>query len=104
MNSEHQQLQPEERLAIASQHLQGLSIRTTIRILGRSPATVSREFTSIASPDGYACLPGESVQRRSTRQIPHETIYAQKENPSGVRPSTSSRTASCPVIIACDAP
>ena len=45
MNSEHQQLQPEERLAIASQNPQGLSIQATALILGRSPATVSRELT-----------------------------------------------------------
>ncbi|WP_408164137.1 helix-turn-helix domain-containing protein [Caballeronia jiangsuensis] len=41
--TQYQQLQPEERLTIASLHLQGSSIRTMARILGRSPASVSRE-------------------------------------------------------------
>ncbi|SAL08076.1 integrase catalytic subunit [Caballeronia arationis] len=41
----YQQLQPEERLAIASLRLQDVSIRAMARILGRSPATVSRELT-----------------------------------------------------------
>ncbi|MDR5755232.1 helix-turn-helix domain-containing protein, partial [Caballeronia sp. LZ024] len=35
----YQQLQPEERLTIASLHLQGSSIRAMARILRRSPAT-----------------------------------------------------------------
>ncbi|OTP66211.1 Mobile element protein [Caballeronia sordidicola] len=33
----YQQLQPEERLTIASLHLQGSSMRAMARILGRSP-------------------------------------------------------------------
>ena len=45
----YQQLQPEERLTIASLHLQGSSIRAMARILGRSPATVSRELTRNSS-------------------------------------------------------
>uniref|UniRef100_UPI0035B50E0C helix-turn-helix domain-containing protein n=1 Tax=Caballeronia terrestris TaxID=1226301 RepID=UPI0035B50E0C len=36
----YQQLQPEERLAIASLRLQDVSIRAMALILGRSPATV----------------------------------------------------------------
>jgi hypothetical protein len=37
----YQQLQPEERFAIASLRLQDVSIRPVARVLGRSPATVS---------------------------------------------------------------
>jgi IS30 family transposase len=40
----YQQLQPEERLTIASLHLQGSSMRAMARILGRLPGTVSREL------------------------------------------------------------
>ncbi|WP_175233539.1 helix-turn-helix domain-containing protein, partial [Paraburkholderia humisilvae] len=43
--TQYKQLQREERLTIASLHLQGSSIRAMARILGRSPATVSRELT-----------------------------------------------------------
>ncbi|BAO92935.1 mobile element protein (plasmid) [Caballeronia cordobensis] len=42
----YQQLQPEERLAIASLRLQDVSIRAMARMLGRSPSTVSRELTN----------------------------------------------------------
>ena len=44
MEKQYQQLQPEERLTIASMHLQGSSMRAMARMLGRSPATVSREL------------------------------------------------------------
>jgi IS30 family transposase len=49
MEKKYQQLQPEERLTIASLHLQGSSMRAMARMLGRSPATVSRE---LAHADG----------------------------------------------------
>lgn len=46
MEKQYQQLQPEERLTIASMHLRGSSMRAMARMLGRSPATVSRELAS----------------------------------------------------------
>jgi IS30 family transposase len=58
----YRQLQPEERLAIASLRLEDMSIRAMARILGRSPATVSRELTR-----NYPTDP--------TQQVSHETIY-----------------------------
>ena len=68
----YQQLQPEERLAIASLRLQDVSIRAMARILGRSPATVSRELTRNSSPAGYASVPAEalSAARRSAGRRP----------------------------------
>jgi hypothetical protein len=70
--NQYQQLQPEERLTIASLHLQGSSIRAMARILGRSPATVSRELTRNSSAVGYASLPAQalSVARRSAGRRP----------------------------------
>jgi IS30 family transposase len=70
--TQYQQLQPEERLIIASLHLQGSSIRAMARILGRSPATVSRELTRNSSPAGYASVPAEalSAARRSAGRRP----------------------------------
>ncbi len=68
----YQQLQPEERLTIASLLLQGSSIRAMARILGRSPATVSRELARNSSPAGYASVPAEalSTARRSAGRRP----------------------------------
>jgi IS30 family transposase len=70
--TQYQQLQPEERLTIASLHLQGSSIRAMARILGRSPATVSRELRRNGSPAGYASVPAEalSAARRSAGRRP----------------------------------
>jgi Helix-turn-helix domain len=70
--TQYQQLQPEERQTIASLHLQGSSIRAMARILGRSPATVSRELTRNSSAVGYASVPAKtlSVARRSAGRRP----------------------------------
>src|SRR5258707_1286271 len=68
----YQQLQPEERLAIASLRLQDVSIRAMALILGRSPATVSRELMRNSSATGYASVPAEarSTARRSAGRRP----------------------------------
>jgi transposase, IS30 family len=70
--TQYKQLQPEERLTIASLHLQGSSIRAMARILGRSPATVSRELTRNSCSAGYASVPAEtlSAARRSAGRRP----------------------------------
>jgi len=70
--TQYQQLQPEERLTIASLHLQGSSIRAMARILGRSPATVSRELRRNGSPAGYASVPAQalSAARRNAGRRP----------------------------------
>ena len=70
--TQYKQLQPEERLTIASLHLQGSSIRAMARILGRSPATVSRELTRNSCPAGYASVPAETLRaaRRSAGRRP----------------------------------
>jgi len=67
----YQQLQPEERLTIASLHLQGSSMRAMARILGRSPGTISRELMRNSSPVGYASVPAAalcSARRSASRQ------------------------------------
>jgi IS30 family transposase len=68
----YQQLQPEERLTIASMRLQGSSIRAMARILGRSPATISRELARNSSPVGYASMPAHalSIERRAAARRP----------------------------------
>jgi IS30 family transposase len=50
MEKQYQQLQPEERLTIASMHLQGSSMRAMARMLGRSPATVSGKPPALRCP------------------------------------------------------
>jgi len=72
MEKQYQQLQPEERLTIASMHLQGSSMRAMARMLGRSPATVSRELARNCRFDSYASMPAQalSVARRIAGRPP----------------------------------
>ena len=70
----YQQLQPEERLVIASLRLQDVSIRAMARILGRSAATVSRELSRNSSAVGYSSQPAQalSVARRTAGRRPNK--------------------------------
>ena len=61
MERQYQQLQPEERLTIASMHLQGSSMRAMARMLGRSPAAVSRELARNCRFDSYASMPAQAL-------------------------------------------
>ncbi|CAG4911961.1 IS30 family transposase IS1086 [Paraburkholderia saeva] len=72
MEKQYQQLQPEERLTIASMHLQGSSMRAMARMLGRSPATVSRELARNCRFENYASIPAPalSVARRIAARPP----------------------------------
>lgn len=69
----YQQLQPEERMTIASLRQQGASVRAMARTLGRSPGTVSRELARNSSPElGYASATAQalSMQRREAARRP----------------------------------
>src|SRR5476651_2452383 len=70
----YQQLQPEERLVIASLRLQDVSIRAMARILGRSAATVSRELSRNSSAVGYSSQPAQalSLARRNAGRGPNK--------------------------------
>lgn len=58
----YQQLQPEERMTIASMRQQGSSVRAMARTLGRSAATVSRELARNTCPAvGYASAPAQAL-------------------------------------------
>src|SRR6202051_2284131 len=60
----YQQLQPEERMTIASMKQQGSSVRAMARTLGRSASTVSRELTrNTCSVVGYAAAPPQALSR-----------------------------------------
>jgi len=70
----YQQLQPEERMTIASMKQQGSSVRAMARTLGRSASTVSRELTrNTCSAVGYASAPAQSlstIRREVARPCP----------------------------------
>ncbi|WP_131542648.1 helix-turn-helix domain-containing protein, partial [Paraburkholderia hospita] len=70
----YQQLQPEERMTIASMKQQGSSVRAMARILGRPASTVSRELTrNTCSAVGYASAPAQSLstsRREAARPCP----------------------------------
>ena len=60
----YQQLQYEERIAIASFQAQGLSIRAMARILKRAASTISREMLRNAPSGTYSCT---FAQKRRNR-------------------------------------
>jgi len=58
----YRQLQPEERMTIASMSQQGSSVRAMARTLGRSAATVSRELARNRCPEiGYASVSAHAL-------------------------------------------
>lgn len=50
----YQQLQPEDRVTLASLVQQKYTVRDIALVLGRSPSTISRELLRNAQPTGYA--------------------------------------------------
>jgi transposase, IS30 family len=75
----YQQLQPEERMTIASMRQQGSSVRAMARTLGRSAATVSRELARNTCPSvGYASVSAHvlSTTRRQAAR-PRVKLHAQ---------------------------
>jgi IS30 family transposase len=79
----YQQLQPEDRMTIASMNQQGYSMRAMARMLYRSPATISRELarnTPASSPYGshlahQACTLRRRSARRPTKLDPHSLSW-----------------------------
>jgi IS30 family transposase len=71
----YQQLQPEERITIASMTQQGLSVRAMARTLGRSASTVKRELARNACPvRGYASVVAQTLSssRRAAARPPRK--------------------------------
>jgi transposase, IS30 family len=68
----YEQIKPEERVVIASLRLQGAGVRHIGRVIGRSPATVSRELRRNTSPEsGYsseAAQASHAARRRAARK------------------------------------
>ena len=55
MTRRFQQMQAEERMALAAMTLQGMSLRRIASALGRSPSTLSRELARNCSGGAYVC-------------------------------------------------
>ena len=76
----YRQLQPEDRVTLASLRQQGLGVRAIAGILQRSPSTISRELQRNADPLGYASTTARSrCQQRRLSGRP-----ARKLDPEGV--------------------
>ena len=63
----YEQLQYDERIAIASYQAQGLSIRALVRLLSRAASTISREIARNAPSGQYRCTFAQ--QRRNRRRV-----------------------------------
>lgn len=66
-----QQIQAEERMALAAMRPQGMSLRAIGSALGRSPDTLSRELLRNSSGGAYAIPDGSEELPGSPREGPH---------------------------------
>lgn len=68
MSNRYQQLSADERVALSGLRLQGMSMRRIALVLGRSPSTISREFSRNAQPDS-AYQAKQAHSRCSARRL-----------------------------------
>jgi len=70
----YQQLQPEDRVTLASLIQQKFTVRGIALVLGRSPSTISRELLRNAQPAGYASTAARAcaLQRRRQGRAPNK--------------------------------
>jgi IS30 family transposase len=70
----YQQLQPEDRVTLASLIQQKFTVRDIALVLGRSPSTISRELLRNAQPAGYASTAARAcaLQRRRQGRVPNK--------------------------------
>ena len=72
----YQQLQPEDRVTLASLIQQKYTVRDIALVLGRSPSTISRELLRNAQPAGYASTPARTcAQRRRLQGSPPGKLH-----------------------------
>ena len=72
MTRKFQQMQAEERMALAAMKLQGMSLRRIASALGRSPSTLSRELARNCSGGSYVCRDAQARcdARRANARAP----------------------------------
>jgi transposase, IS30 family len=73
MGTRYTQLQPEDRITLASLHQQGLSIRAIAELQGRCPSTICRELRRNSTVQGYASAVAQTRcehRRRAARPLP----------------------------------
>ena len=77
MGSRYTQLQPEERITLASLHQQGWSQRTIAKLMHRSASTISRELRRNRCESGYASKPAQrACQQRRIAARPLPKLHA----------------------------
>ena len=64
----YQQLQPEDRVTLASLAQQKYTVRGMAQVLGRSPSTISRELRRNAQPAGYASATARACAKQRRKQ------------------------------------
>jgi transposase, IS30 family len=64
----YRQLQPEERVTLASLTQQKYSVRAIAQVLGRSPSTITRELRRNVQPCRYVSIPARTRTQRRHQQ------------------------------------
>jgi IS30 family transposase len=73
----YRQLQPEDRMTLASLQQQNYSVRAMARVLHRSPSTISRELSRNADSSGYASVQAQKrCQHRRQSARPQRRRHA----------------------------
>ena len=73
----YRQLQPEDRMTLASLQQQKYSVRAIARVLHRSPSTISRELSRNADASGYASVQAQKrCQHRRQSARPQRRLHA----------------------------
>lgn len=83
-SSHYSQLQPEDRVTIASLKQQNYSVRAIARQLRRSPATISRELARNAHPSGHASHYGSALAQHLCLQRRRRGRPAVKLHPGSI--------------------
>lgn len=82
--TQYRQLQPEDRMTMASMKQQGCSARAVARALGRSPSTITREFernTLTALPYGSHTAQLACTSRRVAARRPGKLAFDAQRTP-----------------------
>lgn len=92
-SSHYSQLQPEDRVTIASLKQQNFSVRAIARQLRRSPATISRELVRNAHPSDYGsakaqclCLQRRRCGRPAVKLHPQSILWGLVSKRPGAPP------------------